>query len=445
MATFMDLVEVQDTGNLDSTVRSDIATKRAGYTFLRISANSWNDSGNGADKQFVFGGTAPLKAIKPLFNGAVLPVINCYGSLGSEIVTESPLVSPRFVSDPSNNGWVEVVFKGGNIDVTGIVLTAAPISYVRRNIRSWKVEIMNESDAAWRLLGNGQFTLNQFVSSISNTQIAFASNELGTSAFTIGYKPVIDYTGQLPITPSRLSAKVMSMTEIALKWTGNSDDKRATSYVVYRKDPGSNSFNSVGGTDGVVIDPKAAVLMYKNVTNFTDTIPSSATSKTYNYYVVASNDVGESVPSGEISVSSLTQEEFELLNINNKITSNNPLTLSEGCSYILGSLADGSKAADMIKNRTASYDNFKSSGLTSGQALSLSVLYLTTRDEASLLHEQFVRAQAMLGANSTAMAQFIDWAKTNLSFNVENMLSAADTVNDQTLVLNWMRNNGYLT
>lgn len=66
MTDFTSLLPADPNRKIDPSVRSDIAAKRAGYTFVRLTANSWNDTNNGSMKEIALGGDPVNGAIKPM-------------------------------------------------------------------------------------------------------------------------------------------------------------------------------------------------------------------------------------------------------------------------------------------------------------------------------------------------------------------------------------------
>ena len=350
----------------------------------------------------------------------------------------------------SGPGWYEIVIPGTQ-KLSSYKVTAA--AGEPGLIGAFRLERLAPDNTQWQVLDIGQVPSgSSFAATRNGVSIPLLLDVIGTSTVPTNYSPVYDYTGMMPTTPTSVRASVNTKTSVTVKWTGNSSDTRATNYVIQRRDSTNptptpwaiiatvmHTETSSTSSTGVV------TVKIKNITTYDDTIPETSTPHTYDYCVKAVNTVGESAFSDFGSVTSLTDDEVYVMSLNDKVTNNLPLTLTESCSLILNSGTDGAAAATMIQNKTGTYTNFKAAGYGSSACMNLAILALCMRDSNSLLAEQFARAQSALSSNVTANADFMTWAKDHLSFNINDMLSAADTSTEKQAIIDWMKTHGYLT
>jgi hypothetical protein len=277
---------------------------------------------------------------------------------------------------------------------------------------------------------------------------------MGISDAPINYSPVYDFTGELPWVPTSVRASTTTKTAVAVRWSFNSDDTRPTDFVVQRRDVTDEveanwtawaNVATVLHTETSTTTAGVTTVKYKNVTTYDDTIPNTTTSHTYQYQVKATNVEGSSVFSEPGEVESLTDDEVYVMGLETKMMNSLPLTMDEAATLITWDRVKGAQAAAMIANRIGTYANFKNEGFSSSICLNLAVLALCMRDSNSLLTEQFNRAQAALTTNVVANNDFMTWAKDHLSFNLEDMLAAANTQAEKTAIIDWMKTHGYLT
>ena len=426
----------------DPVLSINKASDRKTHTFFRFTAR--ND-------------TVPQVAISEftLYDLAGVPISStiasvdsspCVGSTAADVVDGSNLTawtSEEGVADK----WVQVAIPGRQ-KISGYKITV-PSDASAAEISDWRLERLLPDDTKWDTLETNITPSGQSFSTIrSGILVPIRVDVAGSSDVPIHYSPSYDFTGTLPLKPSSIRVVPRSKVDVSVKWTGNSSDLRPTDFVVARrvKDGTWAEVATVLHTTTTTTDSSGVTTTkYKNITSYADTIPDTSDPVVYEYCVKSRNVVGDSAYSDVIEMTSLTDNEVYVMGLEDKMMMSIPLTMDESATLVLKDRVKGADVSAMIANKVGSYQNFKAAGFSAAECSMLAILALCMRDGNALLQEQFARAQTSLNTNSAASSGFMTWAKDHLTFNVDDMVNAANTPAEKELIIEYLRSHGYLT